>query len=116
MKTSRLNYLALAILALTVALCFTGCFGLTSTAANQPLLIQPVLDRIVPADFEGDGEFGEHGQYLDLEIRVGGLHRTAAGWSWKWLAYRRSVSIPLAPGVPYRQNGWVTLGTPTQNP
>ncbi len=116
MKTSRLNYVALLILAFTVCLCFTaGCTSAPSGAAPS-IVIQPLLDRIVPADFRGDGDFGERGQYLDIEVKAGDLHRTATGWTWKWLAYRRVLTIPLAPGIPYHQTGWVTLGTPTSNP
>jgi hypothetical protein len=76
-------------------------------------MIQPLLDRIVPADFKGDGEFGERGQYLMIELRAGGLRKTETGaWSWDWLMYRRTLTIAAVPGVSYRQEGWVTLGAP----
>lgn len=118
MTTSRFNYLAFAILLAAIAIALTcGCSSIAPSSTNGPLLLQPVLDRIVPADFVGDGDFGEVGVYVNLQIKAGNLHKLPSGqWTWNWLAYRRIVTIPLAPGLPYRQEGWVTLGTPVPKP
>ncbi len=109
-----MKLLALIIILAASLQLLVGCAS--APKAPVTLLIQPLLDRIVPADFRGDGDFGERGQYIEIEIRAGDLHKTAAGWTWKWLAYRRTLTIPIAPGVPYRQSGWITLGTPTVTP
>lgn len=77
------------------------------------LLVQPLLDRVVPADFVGDGEFAERGQYLTIEIKVRGLRRGAGGlWTWAALEYRRVLNVPVGPGIPYRQEGVFTLQPP----
>lgn len=101
----------IAFLFLSLVLVLTGC--MSRPVAGQ-LLIAPILDRIVPADFRGDGEFAECGQYLTIEVRAGDLHKGAAGWTWTWLEYRRTINVPLVPGVPYRQEGWVKLGAPKE--
>lgn len=104
------SLLTVLLLALTAVL--TGCSTATSGTPAMPL-VQPFLDRLVPADFVGDGKFSERGQYLTLEIKAGGLQKLPSGaWSWKTLEYRRILTIPLAPGVPYRQEGWIKLGPP----
>jgi len=91
----------------------TGCLTRSSAVqASDKLLIGPLLDRLVPADFQGDGEFGEAGQYLTIEIRATGLRRTEKGWTWRSLDYRRTVNIPLFSGLPYTQKGWLKLQPP----
>ncbi len=94
-----------------LALGLSGCVSLAPDAKSPGLLVQPLLDRLVPADFKGDGEFSEKGQYVVLEVKAGGLRKTDSGaWSWTSLDYRRSITVPILPGVPYHQEGWIHLG------
>jgi hypothetical protein len=96
---------------------FTGCSSIGGSSTLKPaerLAVGPLLDRIVPADFEGDGEFTERGQYLVMEVRVGGLKRRQNGaWTWKWLEYRRTLTIPVFSGMAYHGEAWIKLGAPT---
>lgn len=98
------------LLAMSLLSLLLGC---QSRPASSGLLIGPLLDRIVPADFRGDGEFAERGQYLSIEIKATELRRTEQGeWSWASLEYRRILNVPLFAGVPYRHEGWIRLGAP----
>lgn len=99
------------LLLLASVLGLSGCLSLVPDAKSPALLVQPLLDRLVPADFKGDGEFAERGQYLVLEVKAGGLQKLPSGlWTWASLDYRRTVTIPLLPGAAYSQTGWIHLG------
>lgn len=109
MKTTLRLLLAMSLLSLLL-----GC---QTRTAQGGLAIGPLLDRIVPADFRGDGEFAERGQYLTIEVKAADLRRTDSGqWSWSSLEYRRTLNIPVFSGVPYRHEGWIRLGAPNLLP
>lgn len=110
MKTARF-ILAMSLFALIASL-FTSC---AAKPGAPKLLIQPVLDALVPADFQGDGEFGGRGQWVGITLKARGLRRTEQGWTWTALSYRRTLSLPLFTGVPYQHETWVELNPP-QNP
>lgn len=85
-----------------------GC----STQFKAPV-IEPILNALVPADYRGDFSTGEHGQYTDLQIVATDLHRNSDGrWTWNTLRYRQKLTIPLAPGLPYRNEAWVEMPPP----
>ncbi len=110
MKTSRL--ISVLFLLSTFALGLTGC-GHAPLVKKPVLLIQPLLDKIVPADFQGDGDFGTRGEYVTVDVRAGGLRRRQDGrWTWRWLQYRQTIHVALVPGKGYRNEGWVNLGKP----
>lgn len=92
------------------ALLASGCQSMPSG-----LLVQPILDRLVPAEFNGDGEFAERGQYLTIEVKVKGLRKGNGGvWTWSALEYRRVLTIPVAPAIPpYRHEGVFNLRPPS---
>lgn len=78
-------------------------------------LIEPVLDALVPADYRGDFATGARGQYLNIDIVATDLHKNAQGrWTWKTLRYRRKLTVPIAPGVPYNQDTWVEMPPPAR--
>lgn len=111
MKPSRLFAL---LCAFALSLNLLGC-GHAPVERKPVLMIQPLLDKIVPADFQGDGEFGTRGHYVTIEVKAGGLRRLRDGrWSWRWLTYRQTINVPLLLGVPYKNEGWVTLGSPDE--
>lgn len=103
------------ILIMSLLATILGLFGCASApAGGKPtLVIQPLLDKIVPADFSGDGKFEERGSYVTLIVEAVGLHKNEAGqWTWKALTYQRVLTVPMAPGVSYKQEGKFSL-TPT---
>lgn len=97
-------------LLLLVALTLAGCSSIGKRADDARITVQKVLDAALPADFEGDTSFSTRLTYgitsIRVTIRSGGLKRTAAGWSWKWLVYdgespvsRTSVVFGAPPGT-----------------
>ncbi len=104
MKTTNLPVFLLS-------LGLSGCVSLAPDAKSPGLLVQPLLDRLVPADFKGDGEFAERGQYLVLEVKAGGLRKLDSGvWTWTSLEYQRTLKIPVVGGVGYQQEAAIKLG------
>lgn len=92
-------------------------FGCASRPAQPTLLIQPLLDRIVPSDWRGDFEGGERGHYLTIDVLATDLRKNEKGeWTWAGLKYRRTLSLPIFTGASYKQEGWVTLSPKKENP
>lgn len=87
-----------------VALLCSGCSSLPSSSTIADVTyIGQILDKVLPADFNGPAHVEHKNPYFDFTIDAGGLHRTDKGWTWTWLRYRRSDRFT---------QGSVTLGAP----
>lgn len=106
---------------LALVLCVAAAFLCGCATARVPgkvdgSVIDRVCDKFLPPDFHGPAHLEERGQYVTLVIDAGGLRRNADGrWTWDWLEYQRTVSVPLFSGVPYKQEGRVRLGARKEN-
>lgn len=98
MKTARCILVSLLLVATMV-----GCSSVASRAKGEAALLQQVLDAILPPTFTGDLRVSHKNAYFRITIHAGELKRTAAGWTWSWLAYVRDG---------YISTGSATFGTP----
>lgn len=80
-----------------------GCSSVASRTKSEAALLQQVLDAILPPTFTGDLRVSHKNAYFRITIHAGELKRTAAGWTWSWLAYVRDG---------YISTGSATFGTP----
>lgn len=97
--------LAVILLGLICLVLQPGCVSASSATADAGLL-QGVLDKVLPADFNGPAHVSHRNAYFDITIDAGGLHRTEKGWTWTWLTYERNSHFPI-----WSSSGVVTLGT-----
>jgi hypothetical protein len=67
------------------------------------LLVQRVLDTLLPRTFSGDIHVTHKNAYFRVTIRAGGVHHTGTGWAWSWLTYQRDGFVSV---------GSISLGTP----
>lgn len=89
---------------LIAILLFSGCSSISSSStAIDVNYVNQFLDKVLPPDFNGPLHVEHKNPYFDFTIDARGLHRTDKGWTWTWLAYRRSDRFT---------QGAITLGTP----
>lgn len=98
---------------IAIAAFLTGCATATRGTQSDATLIQSVLDKLLPADFNGPIELSHANQYFDLTIRGADVHKNAGGqWTWTWLEYERNSHFPIFSGVQWSSSGKVRLGNP----
>lgn len=112
MKTPALVALLLAAAAV---LFLAGCVTGRRASADGPL-IQTVLAAMLPADFAGPVHLEHRNQYFTIVIDAANVRRVDDKWTWEWLEYERTSSIPLFSGVTWSSTGKVRLGAPPTLP
>lgn len=112
MKTPAILVLILAVAAL---LFLSGCITGRRASADGPLIVT-VLDAMLPADFSGPVHLEHRNQYFTIVIDGADVHRVEGKWTWTWLEYERTSSIPLFSGVTWSSTGKVRLGSPPSLP
>ena len=85
-----MKHIIIILFALASALCFTGCYSLTS-GTGPALQIQNALTNILPPDFSGDIHIAHVNPYFNFGIDAQNVHKDVAGkWTWDGLQYNRA--------------------------
>lgn len=89
-----------ALLFALVAFTLAGCGSVPSGGDSGPGIVQRTLDATLPPNFTGSADVGHKNAWIDVSIEADGLRRTADGWTWTALRYKRNGRV---------SHGWITL-------
>jgi hypothetical protein len=95
--------------ALVVLAFFTGC---ATVSRSDSTLIQPLLDKLLPADFSGPIDVEHSNQFFTISIQAGNVRKQDGRWVWDWLSYERKSHFPIFSGLTWSSTGKVHLGQP----
>lgn len=104
---------ALRTLLLATALAAAGCATITKNVTADVALVRDSFNSLLPPDFSGPIELHRSDMYVTFDLKASGVKKNAAGqWTWTWVNYHRTASVPWFAGLTWKSDVLVVLGAP----